>query len=503
MDPPPTSSPWIRLGPWGPRLVAGLLAALFFTTLLVQMPPGERRFVSPDDGDALRYGLAILEHGRPILTRDEVAPAGANLTVILPPGTFESPRGEFASVRPPAYFFLLALPATAGAQGIFIAAAFFAGLSLLAIYAVLERVGGGTAAVAGLALLAFHPSTLFWSHLPRSNVVALGVLMGFLRLLLSRRFVLRALGAGLLATMPLWRFEFAIVGAILGLWWLVQEWPTLRRSRKQLAQLGVALALGILITLGASWSFYGTIDLRQAQTGFGTAGEDVGDAETSDLERVEASYGQVAVLIAIPLVASLVLLRPGSFWPAGPLMAAALVVLTLVLRGQFAQQPVFMLESLTRYLLVTVLAAAVAMAQPWRTFTRVTKSFVVAAIVLSGAAGVILAGGEDGFGGLRAYTAPQEEFLAVAGDVPADAVFVGPYAGNALPQHHALYFERVIDPAERKSVTQAEVFGLLQQGIPVVGSHTRAGAYASWVAQDPRMDVRDLHPGFWEAFIVA
>jgi hypothetical protein len=160
-----------------------------------------------------------------------------------------------------------------------------------------------------------------------------------------------------------------------------------------------------------------------------------------------------------------------------------------------------MLHSLTRYLLVAVLAAAVALSQVWNGWPLVVRVTASTALLLAAIAGAAIATGSDGFAAVRDYTADQRSLLALAHGAPAGTVFVGPYAGNALPGHHVLYPERVADPVARKRVTQDETYNLLTQGIPVMGNQTRAGAYAQWIDQDPRMAVRTVLPGFWEAYL--
>src|SRR5690348_6063470 len=103
---------------WGYRAGAAIVIVAFVLALQAAMPLSERGFISPDDGDALRYSDAVRHHGRPLLSADEVAPPGGDVDLYKPPGTFETPRGDYATVRPPALFYLLAVPAAWGAHGV-------------------------------------------------------------------------------------------------------------------------------------------------------------------------------------------------------------------------------------------------------------------------------------------------------------------------------------------------------------------------------------------------
>lgn len=487
---------------WAFHGAAALLVLGQLFVIHSQVPLGDRQFISPDDGDALRYGGAILKRGLPLLLSGDFAPAGfENDTIFLPQGTIETSTGRFATTRAPGLFYVVAPFSAAGQTGIMVGMEVVFVLSETAIFVLLERRCGGAAGLLGLAAFAFHPSVLFWSWFPRSNLAAVGVLALALLLLDSRQFARNFAGIVLMAASGLFRWEFVLLGVVSLLGWGLLRFRTEADPARWAARAIMAALLAYGFVLGFIWLLYGTIDLNIIIRARGeTLYVHPGSAPLGSFEILGQHFREFALVLTLPLVQLLgfSVRRPNG--ATASLGIAALAMYGYLLLSEGGRQPVFFLQSMTRYIIPVVLVAAVALAGAIAGRGRGAYTVLTLALVVAGAWSGVLFSGPTASGGVMAYMETEAPLVDAANHVPEDAVFLGLFSANALPTRYALIPDGIPDLVQRRQTTVDIVKELIEAGHPVYGNLLRPDYYRSWVDQDPGLVTRVVVPGvLWEA----
>jgi hypothetical protein len=487
----------------------GLAVVLVLGQLIVihsQVPLGDRQFISPDDGDALRYSRAIADHGLPVLSGRDIWPTGSEGDPLFVPGGSVAIRSDtYVTVRAPGLFFVLAPFSAGGQTGIMVGAEIVFVLSEAAIYMFLDRKFGPAAAVLGLAAFAFHPSVLFWSWFPRSNLAAIGLLAGGLLLLDDARLKRNVVGIAVVIVSGLFRWEFLPLGGLVLLGWAISR---LRRGGPDLgyrtASAATAAAVAYVVVVGFVWLVYRTFDPNTILGRGGEVAAAEGGASLGTFALLGQHFGEFGFLLLLPFVQLLgfAVRRPDG--ATAGLGLAAVGMYAYLLMSQGASQPVFFLQSMTRYLFPIALAAAIALAGLLAGRRVPSHALVAAALLLASLGSVLLVSGPDASGGLVDYMATEAPLVEAADSLPGDAVFLGFFSANALPGRYAIRPDAIADPAESRPATVDAVHRLLEADHPVYGTFLRPDPYRGWIDQDPRLTSTVIIPGvLWQAHLEA
>lgn len=479
------------------RLVPGALILLHLVVVASFIPLEDRWYVSPDDGDVLRYGRAILERGVPVLSTEASVPAGANATEgYLRGGNFLNSNGEIATVRPPLIFYLLAPSTNFGTQWILASAQILTVASLVAIYALFEKIGGQRMGNIALMTVLFHPSFLYWSWTLKSNILGVGLLAFGVRLLMTDRPLPIAGGGMILATLPLARFELGVPAALGGLWAFGAMALKGKETMVKAAALAGAGLFGLAVVLALSWRAYGTLDLLDVvagRIGSETSGETPLSGPVNPRDYVlSAQLERYSFLIFLPLTslagASMLSARRSLVWIA---TLGCFLLTAYIFSGTYTPQPFFMHDPPTRYMLPLVLAAAMVLAHALRRAPKGARVTFLAAVLISSFAAISFLQTDGGYRETRDHLRYEISLVESAESMPADAIVVGAFMSNVFPDRYALIPESWPDPVGRRDQTVKEAHNLLNQGFSVIGEYQNSGQFPNWIDEDPRMETEN------------
>lgn len=473
---------WCRLG-------AVLLVAAQVTYVAWQIPLDERWTIHPDDNAALRFANVTATRGIPSAPYAEVPYAEASPYPVFRILHSDVVEGKMVGPTPFGLSYLLALPTLVSVAAVFVTMVAIASASALALYFLLERLGGPLPGLAGLGLFLFSAPVLFWQPFLFSNLPALGFLALSVLLLLEEDVRRNSIGAALAVASVALRYEFVVLaGAVLSGWAIqaTRRGPVLRGAF--LLPAASALAAGIAF-LALVFTLYGTVNFVgvavQQPTGaadpFGTT---IGATKQANVAENFQTFGPTVVVAFLVSVVAVVRMA------RRPLLlgfAAGILALSLFFLGNVFHQQGFLLStSYTRYLIPLVAlgaaGASILMRDAGARAGWPTGMLLGAAVIAAGMAGAAAASGEEGFEAAREYLETGREHEAFAAQTPTGSVIVGEHASKWITARPCMVPTAIPEP-ERRNETLRIVHDLLDHGTPVfVGPYS--GEYTRWMRED-------------------
>lgn len=485
-------------------LVVAQTAAVFW-----MMPLDQRWFLHPDDHEVYQFAERVAETGLPVFPTDA---SGLSEWPLFNPVNSLEVGDKLVAFRPPAIFYLLAPAAAHSTTAAFVAMAAYSALTALLVYALAARLYGPLPGLFALGLWLFCAPVLFWGAFMFSNLPAVGFLLGAILLLTYDDPYRQALGGFVLSLSVLARYEYALVVAAVGAFWLWRHAVVLRR-RSELVLPLAGTAAGALVVAALVYHMYDTLNFIGVTRG-------IEGTDTSTLENtvgeINANWLQdhytrfVPTLMLVPIACGVFpfVSRNRPHWAIYPLGATTAFLAYFFLGNGFSPQQFLMSHSWSRYLLPAVAFGCIGFAHLARDVQRLPLAVpgLALAVVLCGVAGVATAQGPDGFASASRFTADALAHVEAAKQLPPNAVLVGDWASKEMFGIPILCPTNAPKPVQRDETLRV-IHVLLEDGhriflatnsAPTLSAYDR-GKYQPWIQSDPTLEMGPSSvPGFYE-----
>lgn len=492
------------------RLVYRTLAVLLVVTqiLLIEhiLPLHERWFLHPDDHEVYVLAKQVAKTGTPYVPFDE----GDNASLFVRP--FEHVvDGRIVSQRPPGVFYLFAPAAAVSVEAAFVAMHIVAAAGFLVLFLFLERHYNGFAALLGLAAFAFSAPVLFWQAFLLSNFPGTLLLVISLFLLTHPRRRVQFTGLTCATAAALFRYEFALVAAMLGAAWTVSNarMLVLKEGWKSTSTAILAFTLPAVLLLMYSLLSYGTPNFVAVNIGLDQTAPEaepnvsttlqytVGAIGTTNLETNYLTYlAPVSLALLAFISGALLLRRPRMHLVILSFGAAALTLLIFFLGNSFTPVSFRMSGSLTRYALPFIAFGAICVAHVASALDRKKgyKATITLAVLLAAGAGAALASGPEGFDAASDYVTLARLHHEKAADLSPDGVYVGEHLAKMLLDKKIITPLSIFESNPQRQTVDT-MRNLLESDTHVYLSSTFDPQYRQWVRAEPGLELVPVDDG--------